>query len=165
MGVVTFILYTVEVLVCLLLMVAILIQRSKSQGIGLAFGAGMGEAMFGSQAGNVLTRATVIMAAIFLANTTLLAMLGSNREERSAADSVVAVAPAAPEIPASVPGPVPLSGGMPGGGADGFAPLATADAAASAPVEAAPVAGPVTAIPTEPIAIPSADAAPAAPAP
>ena len=43
---------------CFLLIGLILIQRSKNEGMGgLAMGAGMGEALFGSRAGNVLTRA------------------------------------------------------------------------------------------------------------
>ena len=41
-------LIVVEVLCCLLLVGLILLQRSKSEGLGLAFGAGAGEALFGA---------------------------------------------------------------------------------------------------------------------
>ncbi|MFO7871766.1 MAG: preprotein translocase subunit SecG [Kiritimatiellia bacterium] len=87
-----YILLFVEILSCILLVGAILIQKSKGQGIGgLAFGVGMGESLFGSGASNVLTRATVILAIVFLANTTLLALIGSVRSApRSVLDSTPA---------------------------------------------------------------------------
>jgi preprotein translocase subunit SecG len=69
-------LLTVEVLSAFLLIGVILLQRSKQQGAGMMFGAGVGESLFGAQVGNVLTRATVILAAIFLVCTTLLAYIG-----------------------------------------------------------------------------------------
>lgn len=62
----------VEVAVSLLLVTAILIQKSKTQGAGLAFGSGMGETLFGGQIGNVMTKVTVVLAVIFLVNTTVL---------------------------------------------------------------------------------------------
>ena len=59
--VVTYLLVTIEVLCSLLLIGVILLQRTKAQGAGLAFGANVGESMFGSQVGNVLTRTTVVI--------------------------------------------------------------------------------------------------------
>ena len=79
MGFVNFLLVMIEVITCLLLIGAILIQRSKSHGAGLAFGAGMGETIFGSQAGNVLTRITVILAIIFFLNTVALAFISQHK--------------------------------------------------------------------------------------
>ena len=66
----------------LLLVILILLQKSKSEGLGLAFGSGMGEALFGSRAGNILTKLTIIFAVVFLANTLLL---GADLLGRSAA--------------------------------------------------------------------------------
>ncbi len=154
MGVLTFFLYMLEALVCLLLMGAILIQRTKSQGMGLALGAGMGEAMFGSQAGNVMTRATVILAAIFLANTTLLAIIGTQRVERSAADSAVS-APVAPPAPVSAPAPGPANN------SDVFAPLASTPAGDASQASPAPAAGGVPPAPMQ-VTIPAAGGTPAA---
>lgn len=107
-----YLLTVVEILSSLLLIGAILLQKPRGQGGGLAFGAGMGESLFGSQAGNVLTRSTVVLAVIFLVNTTLLALLGSGGHGRvSVAERVrLPVSPVrtAPEIPHGMPaGPVP----------------------------------------------------------
>ena len=71
----TYLLIAIEVIVGLLLIGVILLQRSKDQGLGLAFGAGMGESLFGSQAVNVLIKITVVLACIFFLNTMILARL------------------------------------------------------------------------------------------
>jgi preprotein translocase subunit SecG len=102
MEILRFILIVVEVLCCLLLIGVILLQQSKSQGMGLAFGGGMSESLFGSRAGNVLTKITVILALVFLANTTILGiMYTSGGGERSLVESAPAPAPvqAAPSGP------------------------------------------------------------------
>ena len=57
-------LYAVIFIVALLLIVLILIQPSKSGGMGAAFG-GIGESVFGGKAGSHLTKTTVIMTTIF----------------------------------------------------------------------------------------------------
>ncbi len=76
------VLLAVEAITCILLVVIILLQKSRSEGLGLAFGAGMGEALFGSRAGNVLTRMTIILTIVFLANTLVLALLYSGGRGR-----------------------------------------------------------------------------------
>ena len=68
-------LMALEAIVCLMLIGIVLIQRSKGQGVGLSFGGGAAESVFGGQMGNVLTRTTVILAFVFLVNTTVLAVL------------------------------------------------------------------------------------------
>jgi preprotein translocase subunit SecG len=97
-------LITLEIVCCLMLIGVILLQRTKNQGAGLAFGAGMGESLFGSQVGNVLTRTTVILGIIFLVNTAVLGLIGV-RQRGSAAGSVTdglpeAAAPVMPTAPA-----------------------------------------------------------------
>jgi preprotein translocase subunit SecG len=57
-----------EALSSLILIGLILLQKSKSDGMGLAFGAGVGESLFGARAGNVLSRMTVWLG-IFLWQT------------------------------------------------------------------------------------------------
>jgi len=114
-AVLIYILVLVEAVVSFLLVGVILIQKTKAQGMGLAFGAGMGETLFGAQVGNVLTRTTVILAIVFLVNTTLLAVIGTTRRATSVADAieetspiVPAAAPAAPwASPAAPPAPIP----------------------------------------------------------
>lgn len=73
-------LIAVEVIVSVLLILIVLVQPSKSGGGlgGAAFGGGgMGEQLFGARAGNVLTKATVLFAVIFLVNTLALAFVYS----------------------------------------------------------------------------------------
>lgn len=103
MDVLRVVLLIVEVLVSLMLAAVILVQQSKSQGLGMAFGGGMGESLFGSRAGNVLTKTTIILGAIFLLNTTVLGILFSHRESRSIVED--APVPAAMPQQAQMPSP------------------------------------------------------------
>lgn len=81
----------VEVLCCLLLIGIILLQKSKGEGLGLAFGAGAGESMFGARAGNVLSKATVVLGIVFMANTLFLGVLYAQKDnEKSLMDGVPA---------------------------------------------------------------------------
>ena len=64
MSVQTVILYVVIFIVALLLIALILIQPSKSGGMGAAFG-GIGESVFGGKAGSHLTKSTVVLTAVF----------------------------------------------------------------------------------------------------
>jgi preprotein translocase subunit SecG len=71
----------VEVVCCLLLIGLVLLQRSKNEGLGLAFGAGAGEALFGARAGNVLSRATVVLGIVFMASTLVLGVLFAQKDK------------------------------------------------------------------------------------
>lgn len=96
-----------EVLTCIALIAAILLQKSKSQGMGLAFGGGMGESLFGAQIGNVMTKITIVLATVFLVNTAVLAWMGTGKSTGSSVvDGMTVEAPAAP---APVQQPVPVS--------------------------------------------------------
>lgn len=109
MGFIKVLLVLVEILTAFLLIGVVLLQRSKSQGMGgLAFGAAMGESLFGARAGNVLTRATVILGIIFLFNTTLLAMMGGRQVVSSLTDDMPVTVPVA-ATPAAAPAPAPMS--------------------------------------------------------
>ncbi len=109
-------LYVVEVLVCLMLALIVMLQKPKEGGLGGAFGGGALEASLGADAGNVLIKATAVLAAIFLLNTLVLARLTSTKTSGSViADRVAepAPAPAIPELdlpvqdaPAATPAPV-----------------------------------------------------------
>lgn len=74
MSTLTVLLYALVVVISLLLIGIILMQPSKSGGLGATFG-GIGESVFGAQAGSHLTRATVIMTAVFFLLTLILASL------------------------------------------------------------------------------------------
>ncbi len=126
----------IEVLCGLLLVGVILLQRSKGEGLGMAFGAEMGESLFGAQASNVLVKITIWLGVIFLVNTTLLARIYSRAQVGPA--SLLEGAPAAVERTAT---PAPGS--------------ATAPAAVPTPPAAAPVlpAPSLPAVPA-PVAVP-----------
>jgi preprotein translocase subunit SecG len=95
-NVVYYFLLFIEAISSLLLIVVILMQRSKTQGAGVAFGGGMGEAVFGSQMGNVLTKSTVVLSFVFLVNTTALAIVGPKRGSGSLTDDMSITAQPAP---------------------------------------------------------------------
>ena len=146
-------LYVIEVLACLLLALVVMLQKPKEGGLGGAIAGGMGEAVFGADASNVLIKVTIWLGAIFLANTLLLARLTS-KVSNSVTDSI-SEAPVEQQAPA-----------MPQGG---MAPAPAAPAAPAAPVAPAPAApakpdaAPATPAPAKPVA--SAPAAPAKPVP
>ncbi len=68
-------LYIVEVVVCLMLGLAVMLQKPKEGGLGGAFGGGALEASLGADAGNVLIKATAILGTIFMLNTLILAKI------------------------------------------------------------------------------------------
>lgn len=114
MSVLIVFLYALVVVVSLLLIGLILIQPSKSGGMGAAFG-GIGESMFGGKAGSHLTKATVWLTAVFMILALALAVLighgfrmensGSGIEKELAAlkQEKKAPAKAAAKAPAKAP--------------------------------------------------------------
>lgn len=112
------VLYFVEVVVCLLLALAVMLQKPKEGGLGGAIGGGMLEASLGADAGNVLIKTTAILGVIFIANTLVLARFTSTiRSNSRMANEAPAVqqeetgvklpdfsqAPAAPAAPVPAP--------------------------------------------------------------
>ena len=87
-------LYVVEVLTCLLLAGAVLLQKPKEGGLGGVIG-GAGGDVFGADAGNVLVKATAVLGTVFLVTTFLLACL----VPRLSGASVIESAPAQSESP------------------------------------------------------------------
>jgi preprotein translocase subunit SecG len=76
---VTTLLEIVHVFVCLFLMLVVLLQQGKGGGMGAAFGGGATQQVFGGRgAGNLLTRATAICAAIFMMTSVSLAYVSSS---------------------------------------------------------------------------------------
>ncbi|MDB4998337.1 MAG: Preprotein translocase subunit SecG [Myxococcaceae bacterium] len=70
----------VHIFVCAVLMFVVLLQQGKGGGMGAAFGAGGGAAqVFGGRgAGNILTKATTVCAAIFMLTSVSLAYISSS---------------------------------------------------------------------------------------
>ena len=73
----TFIYYaaiTLFILLCLLLCFVILIQESKSSGLGASFGGESSDSLFGTSTADVLKKFTAWLAAIFLVSCVLLSL-------------------------------------------------------------------------------------------
>jgi len=66
------------VCVALLMLLVILMQRPKSEGLGAAFGGGVTENIFGAQTTNVLTKITGWLAAFFFILTFALSIRRAN---------------------------------------------------------------------------------------
>jgi preprotein translocase subunit SecG len=124
-------LLAVWMIVALLMILVILMQRPKSEGLGAAFGGGVTENIFGAQTTNVLVKFTGYLAAIFFIVTFILSILYARRATGNSAlrqelmktqaaptASVVpgtaAPSPAAPAASASVnPASTPSASGSP----------------------------------------------------
>ena len=160
-------LYVVEVIVCLLLALAVMLQKPKEGGLGGAIGGGMSEAVFGADASNVLIKVTIWLGSIFLINTLLLARLTSVGHSQSVMGNVSESQQAAEQqqAPAPVPdAPLPSVDELPAPAAKPDAkPAATPAAKPAAPAAkpAAPAATPAAKPDAKPAAAPAAK--PAAP--
>jgi preprotein translocase subunit SecG len=73
------------VLVAALMVLIILMQRPKSEGLGAAFGAGVTENIFGAQTTNVLVKFTTWLAGTFFALTFALSVLYAHHSTASSA--------------------------------------------------------------------------------
>lgn len=123
---------TVHVICSILLILIVLMQRPRSEGLGAAFGGGMTESVFGAGTTDVLTKGTIWLGSIFFAATLLLAVLYAHRTPADSAikhqlmqPDVSATAPALPEA-------APAKDSTP----------ATATATPPAPAPAAPASQP-----------------------
>src|SRR3982751_2000691 len=73
------------VLVAVLMILVILMQRPKSEGLGAAFGGGVTENIFGAQTTNVLVKFTGWLAGIFFVLTFALSILYAHRSTSQSA--------------------------------------------------------------------------------
>jgi len=119
------------VCVSLLMILVILMQRPKSEGLGAAFGGGVTENIFGAQTTNVLTKITGWLAAFFFILTFTLSILyahksnsTSNLSERVKEGTLPAATIASPTpgatpavaadaSPMASPGPSSTAGAVP----------------------------------------------------
>lgn len=114
------------IIVCIALIIVILLQSSKGGGLAGAFGGSgdMGAVFGGRGAATFLSRATGVLAALFLAFSLLLSLINRGR---STPDSVVA---REQERRASAPAAAPASGLpiVPNTGSDNLLPVESQDA-------------------------------------
>lgn len=77
----TFIYYffiSIFLLICLLLSTVILLQESKSMGLGASFGGDSSDALFGTSTAQVLKKFTAVLATIFLTSCVVLSLWTSS---------------------------------------------------------------------------------------
>lgn len=82
------ILTVVEVIVCLLLILVVLMQRPRQEGLGASFGDAAASQVWGAQTTNVLQKFTVYLAIFLFAITILLAVLVSRHQTGSKAPTI-----------------------------------------------------------------------------
>ena len=114
----------IHVVICLALIIVILLQQGKGAEIGAVFG-GSSQTVFGaSGAGNMLTKTTWAMAAVFFATSIFLAYASTRRftgsifgsgqmTRRVSAPAGPVVPPPAKPAPMTAPVMPPVSGNQP----------------------------------------------------
>jgi preprotein translocase subunit SecG len=98
------IILVIHLMLALALIVAVLLQRSEGGALGIGGGGGGGGFGLMSARGtaNLLTRATAVLAACFIATSLLLAILaGGNREPTSILDQPISEQSHQPAVPLS----------------------------------------------------------------
>src|SRR5215510_1096512 len=101
-----YVLLTFYVLVCFLLLMVILLQQGKGD-MAAAFGGGSSQSAFGARAGaTVLSKATAVLAALFMIGALALAIIGQ-RGPGSVVSGTQAPPRPAPARPAPAQGPTP----------------------------------------------------------
>jgi preprotein translocase subunit SecG len=110
-----------HVIACLFLIGVVLLQQGKGQDLASAFGGGGTQTAFGPRgSANVLSRATTILAGLFMVTSLALTVL------KPGGSSVL------DQVPGAVPSPSPAAAASPTPGADaGQAPVPAASPAAS----------------------------------
>jgi preprotein translocase subunit SecG len=141
-------LLVVYVFVCLLMVLLVLMQRPKQEGLGAAFGASTTDQLFGARTTNVLQKGTVYMASLFFVLTLTLAILMQQKNKvKSIAEEKPLVEATQPETQPETPPSAELN-------------AAATSAPVQAPTAAATPVDPVTP-PAAPTETPVAPATPA----
>ena len=126
-----YIVFSILLIVCALLLLVVLMQRPKQEGLGAAFGAQMTDQAFGAQTTDVLKKGTVLFGTLFMGLCFVLAVLMNARFQRQKSELGQKGAPAAVTAPAETPAPeAPVAEPAP----------AAETPAAEAPAPAAPAA-------------------------
>ena len=102
-------LLAIHILVSLLIILIVLMQRPKSEGLGAAFGGGMTENLFGAQTSNVLANATRWLGGAFFMLTLLLAILTERQSTQHSAIQAAAIRAAAMQAPEQLSSPTPAA--------------------------------------------------------
>jgi preprotein translocase subunit SecG len=163
-------LIVLHIIVCSFLVLVVLLQAGKGGGVGIAFGGGGSQTVFGSSgAGNFLTKITAICATIFFVNSLALAYLSSASDSnrlRALSEKQALSKKADQEAKNKVLGDVDKA--RKDLQKSGAAPTSSAPATTPAPSSSAPATTPApssSAPATTPTPAPATPPAPPAPAP
>lgn len=107
------VLLVIQVFVTVALIGIVLIQRSEGGGLGLGSSQGMGSFMTGRGTANLLTRATAILATLFMALSLVLALLYKHGSEGGSALSILNTPPP-PAASSTTTKPAPALPPIPG---------------------------------------------------
>lgn len=100
------VLLAVHLLLAIFLIAVVLMQRSEGGALGMGGGGGGGGGLMTSRgAGNLLTRATAIIATLFMLSSLGLAVIGESDRTAGAVQSIPAQTPAQPAEPAKPAAP------------------------------------------------------------
>jgi preprotein translocase subunit SecG len=125
-GVLLPLLLTLHVGVCVLLVIVVLMQRPRSEGLGAAFGGGMTENIFGAQTSHVLAKFTTYLGAIFFVLTLLLAIVYAKASIGSSSIQKEMEALSNPlKVPSATPAFSPSGGSSPASQGSSPGPLAS----------------------------------------
>jgi preprotein translocase subunit SecG len=141
----------IHILVCVGLIIIVLLQADKGEGLAGAFGGGASSTVFGERgSGGFMSKLTTSMAVVFMITSLIIAVYIPRWEEAnpSAQYSAPAAAPMAPAAMPGLPIQVPDTSAVPVAPA---APVAVTAEPAATPV-AAPVAPVAETAPTAPAA-------------
>ena len=108
---------TIYVLVCFLLLIVVLLQQGKGGDMASAFGGGVSQTAFGARQGaTVLSKATAVLGALFMVGAIGLAYLGNKGSSLLGGIAAPSSRPAAtPIVP--TPSPATPAGAPPAAGA------------------------------------------------
>ncbi len=105
-----YLVFAILLIVCALLLLVVLMQRPKQEGLGAAFGSQMTDMAFGARTTDVLKKGTVLFGTLFMALSLVLTILVTKKfsgEKSDLATREVPAAQAAGEGGASASEPEP----------------------------------------------------------
>ncbi|MEQ9796656.1 preprotein translocase subunit SecG [Parvibaculum sp.] len=143
----------IHLMLAVALVATVLLQRSEGGALGI--GGGGDGMMTGRGAGNVLTRATAVLAALFMTTSLVLGILAARGGMAdSVLDRVVPPTEDSSDFDASVPAPIGSESGTPevppAEDRDAIPPTAPAEAPTDANADESPAAAPEPAEPAVP---------------
>jgi preprotein translocase subunit SecG len=161
MHILLYFLITLHVLVCFLIVLVVLMQRPRNEGLGAAFGSGMTENIFGAQTTHVLAKFTTYLGGTFFLLTLALAMVYSHLYNGESVINKQLLSLPEPKAAAATPAPVDKP--LPAQSAATATPATETPSAAALPATSQPAVAPAAPAPQPVSPLAPATPAPAAP--